>query len=109
MTKNEVAHLGNLLNEVLHGFAISDWEVEMRHTKNETRLLLQRLHDSYHAASDDAVLNLEFSRDEIEMLSNSGRLCLAEFEDAEYQTRVGDAKQYTQDLLQKLMPRSSKR
>ena len=78
-------YLANILNEVLHGFAV-DYESELGTSRSDLFKLFKKALARDHEQSVDVSA---FSLEEAQLLLKCSHLCLREIEDWEFRTRFG--------------------
>lgn len=83
-TNEELAYFGNVLNEVLRGFRVDDFERRLKASKESTEELWGKFTRNAPAAGEVAL-----SASEIASLCSATRLCYEEFGDEEFSTRLG--------------------
>jgi hypothetical protein len=101
LSRDETALLANCLNEVLHGFAVKNFEQQLSGSPKQFQVLLDKLNSTYQK-TDAASSPLQLSPSDLRLLANSIAVCIAELGEEEFSTRVGFdikvAQKYAQEL-----------
>jgi hypothetical protein len=101
LTEDEFTYFSNVLNEVLRGFRVDNFEGRLKASRESSEALRAKLTGNI-PCTDEVTL----SASEITSLCNATRLCYEEFGDEEFSTRLGvSAKQALEkvDALESLL------
>jgi hypothetical protein len=101
-TKSQIAYLGNLLNEVLNGFAVGDFYAAIGASRDAVVILVDRLEENYLACRDHEPRDLPLSGNEALILKNASLLCSQKLTREEFQTRLGETAHGANKILRLL-------
>src|SRR5437773_1721132 len=99
-TKAQLAYFSNTLNEILHGFAIADWEQQVPTSRADAERLLERFNEVYGRSSSAAGSEITLSSNDEALLVSATHLCSREFEEAEFQIRLGESREVGREYMQ---------
>jgi len=99
LAKSEIAQLSNILNEVLGGFAVSDWDRRIRGSRAAAVELLEQLNSAFSSSLDAGYGVVMLSPSQVGLLESSYLVCDAEFDDSEFGTRIGAPKQRVEQII----------
>jgi hypothetical protein len=84
LTNEELTYFGNVLNEVLRGFRVDDFERRLKASKESTEELWGKFTRNAPPAGE-----VTLSASEITSLCSATKLCYEEFGEEEFSTRLG--------------------
>lgn len=91
--------LVNILNEVLHGLRVNNFEQKIGDTKENALQLMEKLKSEKNNAS----FELEYPEQEILIFRNSFKEVLRQIEEWEFQTRIGITIPEVQAIISKFL------
>jgi len=94
LNESSCIYLSNALNEVLNGFSV-DYESLLGTSRENVLHLFQKLRSM---CDQKALLSQPISPEEATLLWKCSNLCLEEFDDGEFETRLGEVPEVARKL-----------
>jgi hypothetical protein len=89
LSHEDVGLYTNVLNEILNGFKVRDFEEQIGMSREAAESLLQRLDEAYKASTETGKQYLALGIDEVRALKAGFLLCIRELGEEEMSARTG--------------------